>query len=547
MEEKSKTTSFSLESMLFGFALWVIVTYIFVQNSVNPIVNNNSNTKNQIVNQQEEKKQSNTQTNSSNKENKQDFSTKGDNQKNLTPVDIQVNAVYIDPNCSLDICKQDYIKNNVIWMMINDTWIDIKYIDLTSEDWEKVKSKIDGTPFMVVDKTIKDKIVQKNSQAEQYFKQLDENKWYLVFYMWKPFEENICDDWKDNNGDWKIDLDDPTCKTLTVLYDSRCSKEDSQLCDIGNLVNWLKSSSFPVWYVIDKIDWTTDEWKQIYSKLPKWTKLPVIITKAIDPKLEEQLKKFSYLKNIDVNWYKYMITFLPSEWDPTGEICNNQKDDNGDWKVDCEDESCSWKLVCRKEIKWKLDLFIMWYCPFGEIAAKQLPALKKALNNNIDISIHYIADKVNEKNTAEWFNSLHGVKEAEEDIRQMCVQKYYWTEKLIDYLQERYKNADNYWQVKDDPAGAIKFIWWDPDKIKECVENWEWAKLLEEDVKLAKKLQINASPTWLANNRYKFGGIDANVIKDNFCKHNSQIAECNNGEKIETDNKNNWQNPTCGN
>ncbi len=37
---------------------------------------------------------------------------------------------------------------------------------------------------------------------------------------------------------------------------------------------------------------------------------------------------------------------------------------------------------------------------------------------------------------------------------------------------------------------------------------------------------IGASPTWLANNKYKFSGIDAQTIKTNLCAHNPKLAGC---------------------
>ena len=42
----------------------------------------------------------------------------------------------------------------------------------------------------------------------------------------------------------------------------------------------------------------------------------------------------------------------------------------------------------------------------------------------------------------------------------------------------------------------------------------------------SKALGIGASPTWLANNKYKFSGIDAQTIKTNLCQHNAKMAGC---------------------
>lgn len=50
-----------------------------------------------------------------------------------------------------------------------------------------------------------------------------------------------------------------------------------------------------------------------------------------------------------------------------------------------------------EEKKNKLEVFVMAFCPFGEIAAKQLPAILKQLKEDkTTLDIHYIADKTGE-------------------------------------------------------------------------------------------------------------------------------------------------------
>jgi hypothetical protein len=188
----------------------------------------------------------------------------------------------------------------------------------------------------------------------------------------------------------------------------------------------------------------------------------------------------------------------------------------------------------------------MWYCPFWELALKALPQIKDTFkNDDIKVNIHYIANKTGTGNTANDFNSLHGVPEAEENIRQLCINKNYWTDKVISYAVERYKNADNYGRITDKPEDAMKTVWIDSKKIQECIDSWEWSKLLEEDIKLAQELWINASPTWFANNKYKFGGIKASNIQTAFCQYNPTLEGCKNEIK-DANITQNWT-PACGN
>gem|GEM_PF-3453518 len=100
---------------------------------------------------------------------------------------------------------------------------------------------------------------------------------------------------------------------------------------------------------------------------------------------------------------------------------------------------------------------------------KQIPLLQESLDNNIELGIHYIATKIGDGYRAEDFQSLHGVPESEENIRQLCVQEYYGTQKLIDYMQVRYENANNYGQVNDDSSIALESIEADVEEINTCV------------------------------------------------------------------------------
>jgi protein-disulfide isomerase len=185
------------------------------------------------------------------------------------------------------------------------------------------------------------------------------------------------------------------------------------------------------------------------------------------------------------------------------------------------------KLEKREETPKTLEVFTMWYCPFGELALKALPQIKEQFkNDDIKINIHYIANKSWTGNTADDFQSLHWVPEAEENIRQLCITKNYWTNKMISYAVERYKNADNYGRINDKPEDAMKAVWIDSKKIEQCITSGEWAKLLEEDIKLAQELWISASPTWFANNKYKFGWIRAGNIQKSFCQYNPDLEGC---------------------
>lgn len=200
------------------------------------------------------------------------------------------------------------------------------------------------------------------------------------------------------------------------------------------------------------------------------------------------------------------------------------------------------------EEKGKLEVFLMGFCPYWEIAAKQIPALfKQYAKDNLNFDIHFIAQKTWEWFEAKDFNSLHWVTEAEEDIRQLCIKKEYGVGKLVDYQQVRYANAANNGAVTEWPEAAIKSIKWDTAKIATCVTSWEGGKLLAEDVKIAEKLWVQWSPTWLANSKFQFGWIEWKVIAEEFCKYNADLTSCKEWIKIESNSANPNSTPACGN
>jgi hypothetical protein len=63
--------------------------------------------------------------------------------------------------------------------------------------------------------------------------------------------------------------------------------------------------------------------------------------------------------------------------------------------------------------------------------------------------------------------------------------------------------------------------------IKQCAEGSEGPRLLEKSFQHSNALGVGASPTWVANGKYEFSGVDAETIKTERCKHNAKLAGCN--------------------
>jgi len=318
------------------------------------------------------------------------------------------------------------------------------------------------------------------------------------------FLRGICEKFTGNKPDTCAKLPEVKEVVATVLTDKRCAK-----CVTDGLVANLKGRFFPK-LTVKKLDYSDAAGKELYQKLGlKY--LPVMLFHKGVEESERYAQIARWMEDKD----EYKMLKVPAQFDPTAEICDNKKDDTGNGKVDCADDSCKNALVCRKEIPKKIEVFVMSQCPYG---VQALDAMKEVLGalKGIDFDVHYIADK-----TDKGFSSLHGQPEVDENIRQLCAKKYYKKgNKYLDYIWCRNKNYRSA-EWKPCATGGI-----DAGKIEKCFTGGEGTKLFEEDIKIAKALEISGSPTWLANNKYKFGGIAADAIKTNFCQRNAGQAGC---------------------
>lgn len=310
----------------------------------------------------------------------------------------------------------------------------------------------------------------------------------------------------------KMGVDTSIDKTKLIAYivnDSRCS-------DCVEMITSAKPQLQQMFTGIEfkEFDYSNSDGKSFYKKY-KLTTLPAILfTDAIKSQSNySQLANYLTPSEADAN---FLSLSLGSTFDPTKEICDNQKDDTGNGKTDCEDSDCSGNLVCREDQANKLDLFVMSQCPYGTQA---LDAMKEVLTNfkdKINFQIHYIANETSDG----VFDSLHGQPEVDENIRELCAIKYY---------PDNYKYMDYIWCINKEIEKGSTYSWEtcakDFPKIKTCFSGEEGKQLLSENIKLANDLQIGASPTWITNNKYQFSGIDSETIKTNFCQHNTDLGD----------------------
>lgn len=323
------------------------------------------------------------------------------------------------------------------------------------------------------------------------------------------FLRSICEKYTTAKPKACSEIPEPSKVKVTMISDKRCPQ-----CQAERLVQNLKGI-FPgleaeiLYYDVDEKGKT--EYQKYAAK--GHNLLPLIVFDAETVEKDEGYDKIQkWIQKVD----NKLILRVGAKFDPTKEICDNNIDDTGNGKIDCDDEDCKDELVCRKEIKKKLDVFVMSQCPYGTMA---LDAMEEVLEmfkeDKIDFNINFIATETEPGK----FQSLHGQPEVDENIREICAIKYY-PKNYMDYILCRNKNIrSNEW--KECAKGAIK-----ADVIDKCFTGPEGAKLLGENVKIANAMAIGGSPTWIINNKHKASGVAAADIQRNLCAHNAELKGC---------------------
>jgi hypothetical protein len=300
------------------------------------------------------------------------------------------------------------------------------------------------------------------------------------------------------------DIPPPVEFEAIILEDKRCTDRN---CDTGRLQSSFQSM-FPG-MKIRKLDWAEDEAKKLYEE-EGITYLPVILFGNDVEKGDGYQRLQRFLKpSKSGNWKVFAGR---AQHDPKAEICDNKVDDTGNGKVDCDDETCANNLLCRAEVKGQLEVFVMSECPFGLKALNAMEEVLAAFGKDIKFTVHFIGDERDGKATA-----MHGQSEVDENIRELCAIENY-PDTYMKYILCRNKNIKGDWK----PC-AVDGI--DAAVIEKCFNEGGEQKLLE-DYKVAKSLGISGSPTWIANGRHQFSGIDAATVQKNICQHNPDFEGC---------------------
>lgn len=321
------------------------------------------------------------------------------------------------------------------------------------------------------------------------------------------FMKAICNSYTGNKPAVCADIPESPKVNVTFLSDKRCTE-----CDTKRLEGQVKQKvANPVMKTLDYAD---PEGKKLYDAI-KPANLPAVVFDAtLDADADA---KGAFARGIQQKGdYKFMAT---GAWNPS---C---ADTDG-----CNLEECKQTLQCRAEVPNKLELFVMSECPYG---VKGFDAMQEVLSNfkkadpktAIDFQVHFIGDYDDKKG----LTAMHGQTEVDENIRELCAIKHYPKDfKYMDYIWCRNKvimdkkNPDRTaWEKCTGGETGI-----DTAVIQKCFDG-EGKDLLKASYAVSKAAGIGSSPTWLANGKFKFSGIDAETIKTKLCEKN-KLAGCEN-------------------
>lgn len=185
-----------------------------------------------------------------------------------------------------------------------------------------------------------------------------------------------------------------------------------------------------------------------------------------------------------------------------------------------------------KTDKPTVQLFVMAFCPYGMQAEGVMKPVFDLLGSKADIQVHFITTVSG--TTPDTVQSLHGTVEAQEDLRQACIMKYYDQKTYWNYMTA----IDNVCSGQHSDATAYDACWKsaaknasiDATKIETCANATEGVSLLKADADLSAANGVSGSPTLIINgvvfngartpDAYKTGICDAFTTAPSECSQN---------------------------
>ena len=143
-----------------------------------------------------------------------------------------------------------------------------------------------------------------------------------------------------------------------------------------------------------------------------------------------------------------------------------------------------------KSDKPEVDLFVMSFCPYGNLAENTMFPVYNLLKDKVVWNIHYIVTA-----SGDAITSLHGQTEVDQNEREMCVLENSGTDKWFEfttYVNENCGSDGSCWEAAASVAGISK------QEISSCVAS-SGLNTMKEEAGITAEAGVSGSPTMIIN------------------------------------------------
>jgi hypothetical protein len=295
---------------------------------------------------------------------------------------------------------------------------------------------------------------------------------------------------------------------VTLLNDARCREPD---CDVAPFTAGLRRALYDA--DVKNVDYGSADGKDLWKGAGE-PRLPVAV---FSPSLKQDVFAFRHLHPAPLADGRFLLS-IGKTWNPSAEVCDDGRDNTGDGRIDCDDESCRTSLPCRAEEKNRIDLFVMAHCPYGARAiqaASEVASEAKRAGDQVSVRLGILASP-----TREGLRSPYGNDDLIEGMRFLCAQQHYAQEtRYLEYVLCRTRNMSADWTTCLQPGMKREVM-------DTCVGSAEGSQLLSASAALAAQLGADRSPWGLVNARYPLTGLAPDQLRHALCSHNPTDALC---------------------
>jgi len=189
----------------------------------------------------------------------------------------------------------------------------------------------------------------------------------------------------------------------------------------------------------------------------------------------------------------------------------------------------STQAAVNKSARPEVDLYVMAFCPYGTLAETAMKPVVDLLGSDAEFHVRYITSVSG--STPAYVRSLHGPAEAQEDLRQVCINEQY-PKQYWDYLQlfdqQCYAVAGSSTALAACRQNVTAALGMDNGSITSCAAENETVGTLAADEAAADAVGASGSPTLVINGVTYNGARTPEAYKEAVCNSfTSPPSACN--------------------